>query len=181
MHGDAGAGSNRPVIRWMGRHIVGKGTFLHKAFVAGIVLKGADSVLEIIGGISLLLISPQSLSNAVSSLVRHELSEDPGDLVAGLLAHWAQDWSVGSQLFAAFYLFSHGVAKLAVAVALLKSKIWAYHAGIVFFLIFIFYQLYRFSHTRSAWLILLTVFDIVIVYLTWAEYRRVKRNGLVSK
>ncbi|MGO9371550.1 MAG: DUF2127 domain-containing protein [Syntrophobacteraceae bacterium] len=165
----------------MDRHIVGNGTFLHKAFIAGIVLKGADSVLEIIGGILLLLISPQSLSNAVSLLIRHEISEDPGDLVAGHLARWAQDWSVGSQLFAAFYLFSHGVAKLAVAVALLKSKIWAYHAGIVFFLIFIFYQLYRFSHTRSAWLIVLTVFDIAIIYLTWAEYRRVKRNGILGK
>jgi uncharacterized membrane protein len=165
----------------MNRLAVGKRTFLHKAFIAGIVLKGVDSVLQIIGGISLLLISPQSLNSLVLSLIKHELSEDRGDYAAGLLAHWTQDWSVSTHLFAAFYLFSHGVAKLAFVLVLLKGKIWAYHAGILFFLLFIFYQLYRYSYTRSAWLIVLSVFDGTLIYLTWEEYRRVRRSGIFGR
>jgi uncharacterized membrane protein len=162
----------------MNRHNVGKRIFLHNAFVTGIVLKGVDSVLQIIGGISLLLISPQSLNSIVMSLIGHELSEDPGDYAAHYLAHWAQSWSVSSQLFAGLYLLSHGVAKLAIVVVLLKGKIWAYHAGILFFLLFVLYQLYRYSHTHSAWLIVLSVFDIAVICLTWAEYERVRQTGI---
>ena len=158
-----------------------KRTFLHQAFLAGIVLKGVDSVLEIIGGISLLLISPQSLNNLALSLLRHDLPADPGDFLAGHLAYWAREWNASSHLFAAVYLLWHGAAKLTVVALLLKGKIWAYHVGIIFFLVFIFYQLQRYSRTHSAWLIVLTLFDIAVIYLTWAEYRRVKRHGAVRR
>ena len=117
---------------------MGKRTFLHRAFIAGIVLKGVDSVLQIIGGISLFLISPQSLNTLVLSPSSHELSEDPGGL-RGPLPGALGTGLVGklAALRAAFYLFSHGVAKLETVVVLLKGKIWAYHAGILFFLLFI--------------------------------------------
>ncbi len=160
----------------MNGHTRDKRTYLHKAFIAGIVLKGVDSLLEIIGGISLLLISPQSLNNLMSSLLRLELPADPGDFVAGHLAHWARGWSASSHLFAAVYLLWHGAAKLVVVALLLKGKIWAYHAGIIFLLVFIAYQLFRYAQTHSAWLIVLTVFDFVVIYLTWAEYSRVKQH-----
>jgi uncharacterized membrane protein len=154
---------------------VEKRNLIHEAFVTGIVLKGVDSVLQIIGGILLLLVSQQALNNLVWWLISHELSEDPGDCVTHLLAHWAKGWSVSSQLFAGLYLLSHGIVKLAVVVMLLKGKIWAYHAGIIFFLLFIVYQLYRYTHTHSFWLIVLSVFDVAVIWLTWAEYRRVKQ------
>jgi uncharacterized membrane protein len=158
-----------------------KGSLLHKAFIAGILLKGVDAVLETAGGVSLFLISPPSLSKWMLLLIRHELSEDPGDFIAGHLAHWAHGWSAGSQFFTAFYLLSHGVVKLFIVVVLLKEKIWAYHTGIIFFFLFIVYQVYRYSFTHSPWLIVLTVFDIAVIYLTWEEYRRVKRSGIFNK
>ncbi|MFZ0929912.1 MAG: DUF2127 domain-containing protein [Syntrophobacteraceae bacterium] len=159
---------------------VGKRNLLHKAFIGGIVLKGVDAVLQILGGASLFLISPQSLNRWMLSLIGHGLSEGPNDLLAGYLAHWAQGWSAGSHYFAAFYLFSHGAVKLFIVAVLLKGKIWAYHTGIVFFLLFIVYQLYRYSYTRSAWLVVLSVFDVVVIYLTWEEYKRVRRSGAAS-
>ena len=158
-----------------------KNAFLHEAFIAGILIKGIDSILEILGGILLLSISPQYLNNLLLLLLRHEISEDPGDFLASHLAHWAQEWAVSSHIFAAVYLLWHGVAKLAVVVLLLKGKIWAYHAAIIFFLIFIFYQVYRYSRTHSPWLIVLTIFDIVVIYLTWAEYNRMKQHGIFGK
>lgn len=145
------------------------------------MVKGVDSVLQIIGGACLLLISPQSLNTLVLSLISHELSENPGDFLTRFLAHWAHEWSVSSQLFAGFYLLSHGIAKLAIVVVLLKGKIWAYHAGIVFFLLFIIYQQYRYTYTHSLWLIVLSVFDVIVIWLTWVEYRRVKHTGIMTK
>jgi uncharacterized membrane protein len=35
---------------------------------------------------------------------------------------------------------------------------------------FIFYQLYRFALTHSLVMILLTLFDLVVIVLTWLEY-----------
>jgi len=43
------------------------------------------------------------------------------------------------------------------------------------------YQIYRFSYSHSISLVLLTVFDSVIVYLTVVEYRKGKsRRATVS-
>lgn len=153
-----------------------KWTILHEAFIAGIVLKGVDAVLEIIGGISLLSISPQALNRWMLSLVEHELSGYPKHFLVGVVENWAHSWSAGSQFFAAIYLLSHGVVKLFIVAVLLKGKTWAYHAGIIFFFLFIVYQLYRYSYTHSPWLIVLSVFDIAIIYLTWEEYKHVKQS-----
>jgi uncharacterized membrane protein len=57
-------------------------------------------------------------------------------------------------------------------VALLRDKLWAYPWMIAFLLVFIAYQGYRPTFAPSAWLSGLTVFDIVIVWLTWREFRR---------
>jgi uncharacterized membrane protein len=46
---------------------------------------------------------------------------------------------------------------------------------IVVLLIFIGYQLYRIVLQPSVGLVALTVFDAVIVVLTWREYRRQRR------
>jgi len=111
------------------------------------------------------------------SFIGRELSEDPNHFLAGFITNWAQGWSCGSQMFAALYPISHGVVKLSIVAVLLKGKLWAYHAGIFFFLAFIIYQLYRYSYTRSPWLVVLTVFDIAVIYLTWEEYKSKKKNG----
>ncbi|SPF50924.1 conserved membrane hypothetical protein [Syntrophobacter sp. SbD1] len=155
-----------------------KGTLVHRAFVAGIVLKGVDAVLEILGGISFFFLSPQSLNVWTLSLIEREFPEGLRNFLLGWLGH---NWSIDSQLFATFYLVSHGVMKLFIATVLLKGKIWAYHTGIVFFFLFILYQLYRYAFTHSVWLIILSGLDMVIIYLTWEEYKRVKRNGIFDR
>jgi uncharacterized membrane protein len=66
---------------------------------------------------------------------------------------------------------SHGIVKLFLVVGLLRNKLWAYPAAIVVFVLFIAYQLYRLSSAPSPLLVLLTVFDVVVIGLTWHEYR----------
>jgi uncharacterized membrane protein len=69
----------------------------------------------------------------------------------------------------------HGAVKVVLVVALLLNKLWAYPWMIVVLLIFIGYQLYRIALHPSAGLVALTVFDGLIVLLTWREYRRQRR------
>ena len=58
--------------------------------------------------------------------------------------------------------------------ALLRNKLWAYPASLVVLGLFIVYQLYRFSDTHGAGLIILTAFDVVVMGLIWHEYRLVR-------
>ena len=91
---------------------------LDKTFKIGLVLKGLDGILEVIGGILLLFLTPAAIQRIVRALTAHELSEDPHDLIARYLLHTTAHLHHGTTLFGAIYLLSHGVAKI-VLVALL--------------------------------------------------------------
>lgn len=70
------------------------------------------------------------------------------------------------------YLLSHGAVKVVLVIALLMNKLWAYPLMITVLAIFIVYQVYRFSYSHSVSMILLTVFDLVVISLTWIEYQQ---------
>ena len=145
---------------------------LDKTFKIGLVLKGLDGVLEVIGGILLLFLSPDAIEHLVRMLTAHELSEDPHDLVARYLLHTTAHLNHGTTLFGAIYLLSHGIAKIVLVALVLRDKLWAYPWLIGLLLAFIAYQLYQITAVHfSAALTALTVFDALLVWLTWREYR----------
>ena len=72
-------------------------------------------------------------------------------------------------ILGSIYLLIHGAVKVGLVIALLLNKLWAYPCLIIVLLIFIGYQLYRIALQPSAGLIVLTIFDAVIVALTWPE------------
>ncbi len=145
---------------------------LDKTFKIGLVLKGLDGVLEIVGGILLLFLSPNAIEHLVRMLTAHELSEDPHDVVARYLLHTTAHLNHGTTLFGAVYLLSHGIAKVVLIALVLRDKLWAYPWLIGLLLAFIAYQLYQITVVHfSAGLTALTVFDALLVWLTWREYR----------
>jgi uncharacterized membrane protein len=151
---------------------------IHIAFGASLLLKGLFALCETIGGILAYFVTQEFLLNIVQVLTQEELAEDPRDLVANYLLHQAEQLSVSAQHFAALYLLSHGVIKLALIVGLLRKKLWCYPAAIVVFGLFILYQVYLYGFTHSVSLLLITAFDILIVGLTWHEYRYLRRLAL---
>jgi len=66
-----------------------------------------------------------------------------------------------------------------LVVALWFNKLWAYPLTIVVFGGFMVYQVYRYTHTHSFALMMLTAFDAVVVWLTWQEWQlqQKKRTG----
>jgi uncharacterized membrane protein len=145
---------------------------LDTTFKIGVVLKGLDGVLEVVGGLLLLFLSPAAIEHIVRTLTAHELSEDPHDLIARYLLHTASHLTTSTTLFGAIYLLSHGAAKIVLVVFVLRDKLWAYPWLIVLLLAFIVYQLYRITFVHfSGGLTALTVFDAVLVWLTWREYQ----------
>ncbi len=149
---------------------------IHQAFELSVILKGIHAAIECIGGIALALTSTSTVAHFVDLLTQDELVEDPNDFVATHLLAWAQDFSVGTRNFYAFYLLSHGVVKLLLVVGLLKGRLWSYPASLVVLGLFIVYQAYRFSYTHGAGLIVLSVFDLIVMGLIWHEYSLVRRH-----
>jgi uncharacterized membrane protein len=145
---------------------------LYRVFRLGIWLKDFDGVLEMIGGVLLLVTSPVTLNRLVVALTQHELIEDPHEWLATTIRQAATQLSVSTQLFGSIYLIAHGLLKFLIVAGLWRGYQWAYPLAIGALSLFIAYQAYRLSYRFSVGLLVLTLFDIVIVGLTWREYRR---------
>ena len=149
---------------------------IHQIFVVSVTLKGLHALLEIAGGVALYLVSTETIVGAINRWSYDELVEDRHDWIATRLLDFARHFSVAEHDFYAFYLLSHGIIKFALVAGLLKQKIWAYPASFVVFGLFIAYQLYRYSFTHDAGLILLSIFDLFVIALAVHEYRLLRRH-----
>jgi uncharacterized membrane protein len=151
---------------------------IHLVFEVTLLLKGLNAITEILGGVAVFFISKAYIVSTVLYFTQEELSEDPKDVIAHYIMSTSNNFSITTQHFVALYLVSHGIIKLFLVIGLLRKKLFVYPLSIVVFGMFIVYQLYRYSYTFSVWLLLLTVFDIVIIWLTAHEYRYLKKYNL---
>jgi uncharacterized membrane protein len=146
-----------------------------RAFRIGLFLKGFDGLLECIGGIYLLLINPEQINRWARYLTQGELSRDPHDFIASHILKTAHELTGTSLIFGAAYLLSHGIIKLVLVIEVIRNHLWAYLALIVVTSLFVVYQVYRLVvNGFSLSILLLTIFDLVIIYLTQKEYGRHK-------
>ena len=143
---------------------------LHDSFRVGITLKGIDGVLEAIGGV-LLWFKVNSLNAWLQALCEHELARDKHDIIFRHISDASQKLASGSPMFASLYLLSHGLVKAVLVISLQLDRLWAYPLTMVVFGAFMVYQVYRFTHTHSWALIILTLFDGLLIFLTWKEYQ----------
>lgn len=154
---------------------------LRDLFRTGITMKGVDGLLEATGGVLLWFIRPWEMGHALRVLAWHELSRDPNDFIGIHLLHISEKLAHSDPMFASIYLLWHGLAKMGLAVALWMNELWAYPLAIFVFSFFAGYQVYRFSHTHSAALLILTIFDVAIIWLTWEEYAARKAESEETK
>lgn len=153
---------------------------LDRLFEIGIILKGLDGILETVGGLLLLTLTPATINRVAANLTQHELSEDPNDFIARHLLGYAHGLTGSAVTFAAIYLLLHGITKIVLVAALLRNQIWAYPWMIGFLLIFIGYQLYRLALSLTFGLSALTIFDVFIVWLTWREWRKQRARSSMA-
>ncbi|SYZ74614.1 conserved membrane hypothetical protein [Candidatus Zixiibacteriota bacterium] len=146
----------------------------HFWFQAGIFIKFLNGLLEIIGGLFLLFVQPETMRRIIRMMTFHELSEDPNDLVANYLMRVAGNFSIHAKIFGTIFLLSHGLIKIFLVVSLWKRRLWAYPVAIIVFGLFAIYQIYQYAVGHAIELVVLTVADIFIIILTWVEYKRLK-------
>jgi len=127
-------------------------------------------VLQVLGAALLYVLKPGTMHRLVVLLTQRELAEDPRDWLAWHLLSATQ--RLGDvKTFGAVYLCVHGLLKIILAGSLLQGALWAYPTMIGYLLVFIGYQLYRYSISHAVGWLLLTVFDAGVAWLTWREYR----------
>lgn len=152
----------------------------HRAFLAGIALKALDGLLEMSGGIALMLTPRPAIRQLVTVLTHAELIEDPHDFLANLLVNLSRHLSIDTQHFASLYLLVHGLIKLGLGIGLWRGVGWSYPAGLLFLLTFVCYQADHAARTHSVALLLLTALDLVIAALIWREWQQLKARRLTS-
>ncbi|HZU51803.1 MAG TPA: DUF2127 domain-containing protein [Sphingomicrobium sp.] len=132
---------------------------IHQVFVISIGAKGLHALIELAGGLALYFLGTETIAEWLRP---HEWA--------------AHHFRPSEQHFYAFYLLSHGLVKGVLVYFLLREKLWAYPASIAVFGLFIVYQLYRYSFTHDSWLILLSLFDLFVIYLVLHEYRLLRKH-----
>jgi uncharacterized membrane protein len=146
--------------------------WLDRFFRVAVSIKGIDGVLEMLGGAALIVVPIAKIKGVVAQLALGEIAEDKHAFIANFILQLDHRLDPHIQLFAVLYLLGHGAIKIFLAVALLRGHYHLYPYAIAFLLAFILYQTYRIGYDHSVFLGVLTIFDCVVTWLTYLEWRR---------
>ena len=152
----------------------------HKLFNATLAVKGTFATTEAMVGFSLWLganfaAAPKlPVEGSIEWLNLHEITQDPQDPMVQWTAQQAENLSVAPDNFYAVYLIVHGLLKLVMVILLARRVTWAYPAAMVVLAIFVVFQLHGWTQGHSPFLLMLSGFDLFMIYLVWREYRMLK-------
>ena len=145
-------------------------------FRIAMVVKGLDGLIELVGGITLLLVSQAEVQKVIAAVVTRDLLGPPdGSLTRHFVAGTAE-FASGSRTFAVLYLLLHGVLKLGLVIALLRHWLPAYPVAVVVLGLFVVYELYRATQTGSVLLPVLALVDVAVIVLVVREYRALRSS-----
>lgn len=150
--------------------------FIHTSFDIALVLKGLDALAEIICGIALYFLSPETLNRMIAIVSGKELAEDPTDIIMNYLVAYGQTFTITSLKLGMIFLLTHGIVKMVMILLLWNQKMWAFPFSIIAFAAFVVFQTYHLIGSFSIMLLALTILDILVIILTILEYRRIKNS-----
>lgn len=143
-------------------------------FYGGLILKAANALIELIGGLIMLIVSHEWLNRLVLQIALPELKEDPDDPLMNYLI--TRGLNISSQHSVAVFMLFHGLAKLIIIWLLWKNKMWAYPLAFVAFGIFISYEAHCYWESQSLFMLLIVVLDLAIITVIALKYRSLKRE-----
>ena len=148
---------------------------IDRLFLTSMVIKAGTAIFAVCSGVASLFLTTNEVLYATRMLVQGELAADPGDMFANYILDLAAKFTPGqTNLFLFAYLVGHGVINMFLIVVLLRKKLWAYPLTIFSLILFIAYQVYRYTVRQSVFILWLTVFDIIMIALTYMEYSSLK-------
>jgi uncharacterized membrane protein len=148
---------------------------IYQFFRIGIILKGLVSLGEVVMG-TLLFFIPASAIISLIQMIREFLSAPQYNFITGHLDTLANEFTAGAVLFIALYLLSRGLVKVFIIWGLLRNKLWAYPTSLVILSLFVLFQIYQIFSGQTSLIIAITIFDLVVMYFIWREYKIIKAH-----
>lgn len=131
---------------------------------------------RIVLGATLLRFVGAPLSDIFYKLLEHELIEDPNDILIRLGDFFLIHSSLTISYFLAIYFIFWGSVDIGLSIGMLKHKLWTFPVGITLIVLFVAYEIYRFSHTHSLILAFIILVDIFLIWLIHKEYGRLRHH-----
>lgn len=155
---------------------VSDATLVERGFKTVLSFKLLFAIVETLSGLLLFLFNNATIHRLINVLTVGELMEDPHSFVARHLVQLGQVITLSGQRMASLYLLLHGILKLVTLLLLFRKKRWAYPLSILLFIGFIGYQIREFLATHHISMIALTLFDLLMIVLTYLEYKELKKR-----
>ena len=131
--------------------------FFIKIFQIGIVIKGLNALVELVSGSILLMFSVDKMRSLINFF---------------RLGQWI---GLDTKTFFTWFFLSHGAVKAIIILCLLRGWVWAYPLGIAVFSAFIVYQSIEIlGGHHSVLYLILTLLDILVIFLTVNEWNHAK-------
>jgi uncharacterized membrane protein len=153
---------------------------LDRVFVVTISIKAFNGIVELIAAFALALTSKDFLINMFSSYISEEFVSEPHDIFTNIIISFASHLRPDTQHFVIAYIAIHGFINIGLALALFGKHVRAYWASMAVLIIFIFYQIYRCSHTHSIVLGIFIILDILTVFLIHYECKKLVDKNHVA-
>ncbi|HWT40216.1 MAG TPA: DUF2127 domain-containing protein [Dongiaceae bacterium] len=151
---------------------LGKSKPLDGIFYASILLKGVDGVLEVIAAVAILIFNPPRMHYYLDLIAQTDFARHHQSLFAHFVLPLTNSYTDNVRLFLVIYLLIHAAIKIISVVGLMLNKRWAYPFALITLGALMLYQLYDIFFVRpTAFMIILTVFDIFVLWLIWREYK----------
>ena len=145
---------------------------LDGVFYASLILKGIDGLIEAIVAFVILIFNPPRMHHIID-LVSQEANEHHQQIFLTITHYLTANYTNNVRYFLVIYLLIHAAIKLVSVVGLLLNKHWAYPFALITLGVLVLYQLYEIIFVKpSVFMILLTLFDLFIVWLIWREYKQ---------
>lgn len=144
----------------------------HRLFLITILTKGVLGLIQLATAAAIFLGMTEKLPAFAEWMFRAELNEDPKDFLATHIISWSGIIPQSDLTFYKIYFSAHGALHVGVVAALLYGAQWANHAAIAVLGAFVVYQVMEWFSVGGVMLIVLTVIDLAVIYLTVIEHRR---------
>lgn len=146
------------------------------AFRLSLLGKAVLGLVQVIGGLFLLVMPKDAIRTTAEALTRSELAQDPTDRFARAVMNWATTINPAAEHFYIVYLLGHGTIHVVVVTALLLKSRIAYPFSLATLMAFVAYQTWEYLHTFDPALLILTAIDVFVIVIVILEHRLTYRG-----
>jgi uncharacterized membrane protein len=149
-------------------------SFVHRAFWWSLFIKGLDGLLQLIGGIAVLVAEPGTLGRTYRYFSRFLVGHRAHNPEADFIREAATSFHISVPILVSIYLLANAAIKLLLVYGLFKERLWVFPAAFVGFGILFSLEAYRISVHFHWGILILMCISIFVITMVALEYKKVR-------